>query len=81
MCASPMKNSFNTLTDLKTSAGNYRYFSLQALADQTNLNLERLPLSIKQFFARHLLANTWFAQKVVMDRWFLHRQQAPLTLD
>jgi len=28
--------------------------------------------------ARWLLARSWFARHVVIDRWFLHRQQAAL---
>lgn len=43
--------------------------------------MERLPQAVKEFFAHRLLRNRWFAEHVVMDRWFLHRQQAPLSLD
>jgi geranylgeranyl reductase family protein len=32
----------------------------------------------KQAIARWLLRRAWFARHVVLDRWFLHRQQAPL---
>jgi flavin-dependent dehydrogenase len=28
--------------------------------------------------AGHVLSTPWFARRVVMDRWFLHRHQAPL---
>lgn len=33
---------------------------------------------LRQRAARWLLANRWFARHVVIDRWFLHRQQAAL---
>jgi geranylgeranyl reductase family protein len=36
------------------------------------------PGPFKQFLAGKLLATRWFARHVVLDRWFLHRQQAPL---
>lgn len=34
-----------------------------------------LPQSLKQFLAARLLASTWFARNVVIDRWFLHSGQ------
>ncbi|MBD3669204.1 MAG: NAD(P)/FAD-dependent oxidoreductase [Gammaproteobacteria bacterium] len=37
-----------------------------------------IPQGFKQFIGRKLLGNTWFSRHVVIDRWFLHRQQAPL---
>lgn len=40
--------------------------------------LEWIPPVLVQGIAGSLLANAWFARNVVMDRWFLHRQQAPL---
>ncbi|MDH5443919.1 MAG: NAD(P)/FAD-dependent oxidoreductase [Gammaproteobacteria bacterium] len=43
--------------------------------------MERLPQSIKELFAHYLLGQRWFAQHVVMDRWFLHKQQAPLVFE
>jgi geranylgeranyl reductase family protein len=39
-----------------------------------------LPTPVKHFLAGKLLASAWFARRVVIDRWFLHRQQAPLLL-
>jgi geranylgeranyl reductase family protein len=36
------------------------------------------PGPLKQFLAGKLLATGWFSRHVVLDRWFLHRQQAPL---
>ena len=40
-----------------------------------------LPDSIKQKFARLLLTNKWFSRKVVIEQWFLQRQQVPLQLE
>lgn len=40
--------------------------------------LERLPLGFKQILAGQLMQTHWFTRHVVMDRWFLHAQQAPL---
>ncbi len=40
-----------------------------------------LPDSWISYLARWLLAQSWFARHVVMDRWFLHRQQMPLRFD
>jgi geranylgeranyl reductase family protein len=44
--------------------------------------LERLvPLWVKQAVGRRLLANPWFSRNVVLDKWFLHRDQAALALN
>ena len=40
--------------------------------------LERLPLGFKQILAGQLMQTHWFTRHIVMDRWFLHRQQASL---
>ncbi len=40
--------------------------------------LEKLPLGLKQALAGQLMQTRWFTRHVVMDRWFLHSQQAPL---
>jgi len=40
--------------------------------------LEKLPPGLKQALAGHLMQTRWFTRHVVMDRWFLHSQQAPL---
>lgn len=32
----------------------------------------------RQWLGRHLLDTGWFTRRVVLDRWFLHRNQAPL---
>lgn len=38
-----------------------------------------LPKSLVQFVAARLLATDWFTRRVLLDRWFLHRHQSPLT--
>ena len=43
--------------------------------------LERLPLGFKQVLAGQLMQTHWFTRHIVMDRWFLHSQQAPLARD
>ncbi len=35
---------------------------------------------LKQSIAHGLLASRWFARRVVLNRWFLHRQQRPLPM-
>jgi flavin-dependent dehydrogenase len=40
-----------------------------------------LPRSWREALAAQLLRQRWFAQRVVMDRWFLHRADPPLAID
>jgi geranylgeranyl reductase family protein len=40
--------------------------------------VERLPLPVKQIFARPLMKTHWFTRNVVTDKWFLQSSQAPL---
>ena len=40
-----------------------------------------LPEGPKQFVAARLLASRWFSRHVVLDRWFLHRQQPALPVN
>ncbi len=40
--------------------------------------VERLPLPVKQLFARQLMKTHWFTRNVVTDKWFLQSRQAPL---
>jgi hypothetical protein len=37
-----------------------------------------LPQRLKQAIASRLLATTWFARHVVIDRWFLHASQSTM---
>lgn len=39
---------------------------------------DRLPEGLKRFAAHRLLASAWLTRHVVIDRWFLHREQAAL---
>lgn len=39
-----------------------------------------VPNAWRQAVARRLLATRWFTRHVVIDRWFLHRHQAPLAV-
>ena len=41
--------------------------------------LERLPPGVKQALAGKLMQTRWFTRHIVLDRWFLHSQQAPLS--
>jgi len=71
--------------------GHYSKQSLAAYAEQIMRRfgerqpipglLEKLPLAVRQFLGNRLLSSHWFARHIVMDRWFLHRQQAPLLPD
>jgi geranylgeranyl reductase family protein len=40
-----------------------------------------LPTAVKQFLAAKLFSNRWFARNVIMERWFLRAEQAPLLTD
>lgn len=40
-----------------------------------------LPAAWLQRLAAQLLAQRWFARRVVMDRWFLHRSDPPLVVE
>jgi flavin-dependent dehydrogenase len=70
--------------------GNYTMKSLSSYASALTARLGRrgdapgaglsdfLPAALRPAFARRLLGNRWFARHVVLDRWFLHRSDAPL---
>ncbi|RMD68802.1 MAG: NAD(P)/FAD-dependent oxidoreductase [Gammaproteobacteria bacterium] len=40
--------------------------------------MEHLPASLKRLAAERLMASSWFARHVLLDRWFLHRHQPAL---
>jgi flavin-dependent dehydrogenase len=40
--------------------------------------LPRLPVWIRHYLGRKLLATRWFTQNIVLDRWFLHSDQSLL---
>lgn len=66
--------------------GDYRAASLAPYRQRLNERFgtagsdfaQYLPGPLRQFLATRLLNTAWFARHVVLDRWFLHRQQAPL---
>ena len=39
----------------------------------------RLPPQLISVLGRFLLASRWFARHVILDRWFLHREEPPLS--
>lgn len=41
--------------------------------------IDRVPMGIKKMVARRLMQNHWFTRNVVMDNWFLHRNEPPLS--
>lgn len=73
---------------VREAAGDYRAARLQAYYDRLTARFgprgappglsARVPVPLKEFLAGRLLASHWFVRRVVMDEWFLHRQQAPL---
>jgi geranylgeranyl reductase family protein len=38
-----------------------------------------LPLGLKRFVAAKLMASRWFSRHIIVDRWFLHREEPALT--
>ena len=48
--------------------------------ESTTSLLQLIPDNIRRFLARHLITNHWFASRVVIDEWFLHTRQQPLTI-
>ncbi|MBI3992362.1 MAG: NAD(P)/FAD-dependent oxidoreductase [Candidatus Lambdaproteobacteria bacterium] len=43
--------------------------------------LERVPLGLRRALAGRLMQTRWFVRKVLIERWFLHRHLAPLSVD
>lgn len=37
-----------------------------------------IPKSVREFAAHRLMSSRWFTRRVLLDQWFLHRQQPPL---
>lgn len=72
---------------IKTANGNYSQASLSSYSDklvarfgerETREISDYLPQWFKQSLAGSLLTTEWFVRKVVVNRWFLHSDQAPL---
>lgn len=40
--------------------------------------MEKLPLGLKQFFARRLMQTHWFTKNIMTDKWFLQTHMPPL---
>lgn len=47
---------------------------------QTRALSEHLPARVKSALGRTLMSKSWFTRRVVLDRWFLHVGEKPLTL-
>jgi geranylgeranyl reductase family protein len=73
---------------IEAAAGDYSTAALAPYAEQLAARfgarqaapsaLPWLPARFKRALAGHLLGNPAFTRRVVLDRWFLHRQQATL---
>ena len=72
---------------IKHAGGNYTQQSLSEYPRQMEARFgqrekkdftDYLPQWFKQSLAGNLLSQEWFVRKVVVDRWFLHSEQAPL---
>lgn len=37
-----------------------------------------IPKTVREFAAHRLMSSRWFTRRVLLDQWFLHRQQPPL---
>jgi geranylgeranyl reductase family protein len=67
------------------AGGDYRRQQLQPYADRLAARFGSArpsgnaePSSLRKFLAGKLLGNRWFTRHVVLDRWFLHANQAAL---
>lgn len=72
---------------IKTANGDYSLASLSSYSDklvarfgerETREISDYLPQWFKQSLAGSLLTTEWFVRKIVVNRWFLHSDQAPL---
>ncbi len=74
---------------IRDCAGNYSKEKLQAYNDSMQQRfgqrlpgpdgMERLPMFVKQIFARQLMKTQWFTKNVVTDKWFLQSHQTPMS--
>jgi geranylgeranyl reductase family protein len=74
---------------IQTAKGDYSQTQLAAYQDKLVARFgqrdkkeitDYLPQWFKQSLAGTLLSTDWFVRKVVVDRWFLHSEQAPLAM-
>jgi geranylgeranyl reductase family protein len=72
---------------IKAAGGNYSQLSLNSYLEKLAARFgerekkdvsDYLPQWFKQSLAGSLLSTEWFVRKVVVNRWFLHNEQAPL---
>lgn len=68
---------------IRAAGGDYSADRLAAYGDRLQRRFGKgaaagEPGPVKQALARPLMASSWFARHVILDRWFLHRHQAPL---
>jgi geranylgeranyl reductase family protein len=73
---------------IKAAKNDYSQSALRTYSQQLELRFgqrekkdvtEYLPQWFKRSLAGSLLSKEWFVRNVVVDRWFLHSDQAPLT--
>lgn len=58
----------------------YRRRMLERFGERQTTSLaDRLPEGLKKFVAARLLGSQWFTRNIVIDRWFLHSEQAVLS--
>ncbi|MBS0264728.1 MAG: NAD(P)/FAD-dependent oxidoreductase [Planctomycetes bacterium] len=70
---------------IRAAGGDYRQENLADYSRRLKLRFGKSssdrnapPGAWRQVLGRRLLTNRWFTRHVVIDRWFLHRQQRPL---
>jgi len=62
--------------------GHYRELLMARLGKRDGKEIgDFLPAWFKQSLAGLLLSTRWFVKNYVVERWFLHNQQAPLSID
>jgi len=84
-----VESAFLAARAIEAAAGDYSRARLQPYHDMLvqrfgkreprNGLLERLPAGIKQRLAVPLMRTRWFVRKFLVERWFLHREIAPLS--
>lgn len=83
-----VESAFIAADVVRESAGQYGAASLGVYQDRMESRfgkreaepglMERLPKSLKQFFARHLMRTLWFTRDIVTKKWFLQNHQRRL---
>lgn len=67
----------------ETKLQGYRHALINRFGQRTPVLkqvLSMFPDQFRSYLARRLMAMPWFANRVVIDDWFLHRRQLPLSL-